>query len=39
MRRNLIAKELRENPKFRPQIVRNRKTYSRKEKHPSKDSD
>jgi len=31
--RNYIAKMLRENPKFRKQVVRNRKTYTRKQKH------
>jgi hypothetical protein len=31
--RNFVAKELRSNPKFRAQVVRNKKAYSRKQKH------
>lgn len=31
--RNFVAKELRSNPKFRKQVVRDRTVYSRKVKH------
>jgi len=31
--RNFLAKELRSNPKFRKQIVRDRTVYNRKLKH------
>lgn len=31
--RNFVAKELRQNPKFRKQVVRDRSVYSRKVKH------
>lgn len=36
--RNFIAKELRSNPKFRAQVVKSKKAYSRKQKHRKVDT-
>lgn len=36
--RNFVAKELRSNPKFRAQVVKSKKAYTRKQKHRKVDS-
>ena len=36
--RNFIAKELRSNPKFRAQVVKSKKAYTRKQKHRKVDA-
>lgn len=38
MKRNLIARDLRSS-KYRPRVIKNKKTYSRKVKHKKQNSE
>jgi len=37
MKANYLAKELRQNPLWRMRVVRNKKLYTRKQKHGKQD--